>query len=127
MKTYRTLKYLYLLVIFFALLSTTSCDDLVIANITEDNVELLTPKNNEELNINPILFSWDRLSGAEQYRFQIIGNEFGISSEYLLDSLLNKTWIELHLQPGQYEWRVKGVNSEYESLYTSRIVNILSK
>jgi hypothetical protein len=91
-----------------------SCDDILEKDITNDMVELISPINFEEIESNVVNFKWNSLSDADKYRIQI----FKTDNTKVLDSLISKTNLTYPLPHGEYQWRVRGENSAYQSSYS---------
>jgi len=92
-----------------------SCDDIVEEDITDDAVETIYPTEGALILTNVTPFSWRALDGADDYRIQISD---ALTSIIVLDSLVSTTSYEYPLNPGSYQWRVKGENFAYETPYT---------
>jgi hypothetical protein len=91
-----------------------SCDDVLEKDITNDMVELISPKDYEEIESNVVTFKWNSLSDADKYRIQI----FKTDKTKILDSLITKTNLTYPLPHGEYQWRVRGENFAYQSSYS---------
>jgi len=91
-----------------------SCDDVLEKDITNDMVELISPKDYEEIESNVVTFKWNSLSDSDKYRVQI----FKTDKTKVLDSLITKTNLTYPLPLGEYRWRVRGENFAYQSSYS---------
>lgn len=91
-----------------------SCDDILEENITNDIIQIVTPQDGEIIEGNTVQFSWQNLDGADNYRIQVIKS----NQVYELDSLITTNTFVYILEPGTYQWRVKGKNFAYETPYT---------
>lgn len=105
------IKYLGLLLA----LCIISCDDIIEEDITDDDVQTIYPTEAAVITSNVTPFSWRALDGADDYRIQISD---ALTSVIILDSLVSTTMYEYPLDPGSYQWRVKGENFAYETPYT---------
>lgn len=102
-------------IIFLALaILTSSCDDILEEDISDDTVQIISPAAGTVIESNVVNFKWTSLEGADKYRIQIYEDE-----ALLLDSLTSKTNITLPLEAGGYTWSVRGENYAYESVYSS--------
>ena len=102
---------------FLMILSLTallSCDDVLEEDITNDNMQIISPTEGTIISGNTASFSWHSLDGADDYRIQILNNQ----QQYIVDSLVGNTSFSYILNPGNYQWRVKGKNFAYETAYT---------
>jgi len=96
-----------------------SCDDIIeVENISNQRVTILAPSNNSVLIQNDITFTWNSLEDADNYRIQIVTPSFENASQIILDSLVSVTNLSNSLSSGDYQWRVRAENSEYQTTYT---------
>lgn len=91
-----------------------SCDDIFEEDITDDMVQIISPVNNAEIESNVVNFHWNGLDGADKYRIQI----YSSNQSMILDSLVRRESFTYALSGGDYQWRIRGENSAYESNYT---------
>lgn len=108
MKTINRLLFVVLAIVLY------SCEDIIEEDITNDNLTIVYPKNNEQIESNVVNFQWESLKGADKYRLQV----FSESQNMVLDSLVNKNNFTYPLTAGKYQWRVRGENFAYETAYT---------
>lgn len=106
----RTIKFILLFFTGFLL----SCDDILEEDITNDLITVTYPVNNEIIEGNIVSFQWNKLDGADDYRVQI----FSASQNMVLDSLVSTNSLSYFLNPGDYQWRVRGENFAYQTAYT---------
>ena len=106
--------YLILFVCF-----TLSCEAVFVEDISTELVSVLAPLNNTQVTSGNITFTWQHLDEASMYQVQIAQPDFQNASQILLDSISNSNTIEKSLEAGNYEWRIKAMNSEYETQYTT--------
>ena len=96
-----------------------ACEEiLVVEDISEDTVAILAPTTDSVLAEGIISFSWSELEEAEQYRLQLATPTFENASQILLDSIITTTSFSKTLEFGNYEWRIRAENSEYQTAYT---------
>lgn len=91
-----------------------SCDDILEDDITDDVVQLTYPLNDEIIESNVANFQWTELDGADKYRVQV----FTPNQNMVVDSLVAQTSFTYSLNPGNYQWRVRGENFAYTSAYS---------
>ncbi len=92
-----------------------SCEDILEEDISNDTVQLISPLNGIEVESNVASFKWNSLNGADDYRLQL----YDANQVIILDSLVeNKTSLTYPLSPGNYQWRVRGENAGYKSIYS---------
>lgn len=91
-----------------------SCDDIIEEDITDDIVQVLSPLEGDEVESNVASLQWHELADADKYRVQI----YASNQSVMLDSTVTGTRIVVPLNPGHYQWRVRGENSAYQSSYS---------
>lgn len=93
---------------------------------------LTSPNNNAVLNQNNVLFDWNDISGAINYRIQISSNPSGFTPQngFTTGIISNSTTgsnsnFTTNLAPGVYYWTVKGATNFESSIYCSyRVLTI---
>jgi len=105
-----------MVVIFFII---AACEAVFIENISNETVGLIAPSNGVELLASEVNFNWDSIEDAENYQIQIVTPNFENSSQILLDTVIDRTIFKKELVIGEYEWRVKAMNSEYHTGFTT--------
>lgn len=109
------------------MLSFVSCEEiLLVPDISKKEVSLVAPGNNVALSSSGVTFSWDLVKDAEKYRLQIATPNFDAPQQIVRDTLVSKSSFTQQLNIGKYEWRVKAVNSGYETAYTKRSFEVLN-
>ena len=98
----------------FVFIAMFSCDDILEDDITNDTILTLTPSQGSLISGNSVQFSWEHLNGADSYRIQIQKDNQAIE----MDSVVSNTYFNCVLDPGDYQWRVKGQNFAYSTSYT---------
>lgn len=115
-----------LLVSFIALTMVWGCEDILeVPDISNQTVPILAPGEGSILNTNAVGFNWQTIDDATTYRVQIATPNFENTTQVLLDSIITEdtlgkvnTRIDQNLFNGNYAWRVKALNSDYETVYT---------
>lgn len=102
--------------IFLTALAITavSCDDIIEEDITDDIIQVISPLEGDEIESNVANLQWHELADAEKYRVQV----YASNQSVMLDSTVTGTRIVVPLNPGNYQWRVRGENSAYQSSYS---------
>jgi len=93
-----------------------SCDDILEEDLTEDLVTTVSPTEGSTIVNNIVNFSWESLDGADDYRLQVI--DPSQNNTIVLDSLVSGTSFEYPLDPGAYQWRIRGENFAYQTAYS---------
>lgn len=105
--------------LFIAFFLLISCEEIINEeDISDGNIQLLAPTNNAVLVAGDISFNWKTLGGAESYQLQIAWPDFTSAVQIVLDTTLSKNSFIQPLDVNEYEWRVRGINSAYETDYT---------
>jgi len=105
-----------------------SCEDLLeVPDISEQQIEVLAPLDGTTVTNNQVNFDWNALEDADGYRIQIATPNFDNASQFLLDNLSTRdslgqlnTNLSLALLNGSYQWRIKGVNSGFETAFATQ-------
>ena len=97
----KTLNNTLLIILLFL---SFSCDDILEEDITNDNVQTTYPTEGTTFDGNTLQFSWQNLDGADDYRIQIIKN----NQIFEIDSLVSANTLTITLNPGTYQWRIRG-------------------
>lgn len=101
--------------LFFLLVTASfSCEDIIEEDITNDNVIINYPQNNEHIESNVVNFQWNALGGASNYRIQVISS----NQNRVLDSLVSGNQFTHSLSPGTYQWRIRAENFAYQTAFT---------
>tara|TARA_R110002033_G_scaffold66981_3_gene117992 strand:- start:35500 stop:36459 length:960 start_codon:yes stop_codon:yes gene_type:complete len=109
----RKVKNILLFVSFMSAL--ISCDDVFEEDISDKVVEIIYPKSEIVISGNSVVFQWSQLSDANEYRVQISKSS---TNQILIDSLVEQHSLELPLDSGAYNWRVRGENFAYQTAYS---------
>lgn len=101
------------------------CSEIVrVEDISEDTVNILAPTNNAILNTTDVSFNWQDLEDAEEYNIQIANPNFSEALQIVVDTTVTTSSLSKTLYVGSFEWRVKALNSSYETDYTTQSFTI---
>ncbi|WP_306639603.1 hypothetical protein [Sanyastnella coralliicola] len=103
-----------------------SCDVIFEDDIDGQTITLLAPADETSTTIQTINFDWMDLDDAVAYRIQVGEPNFVGLEALVLDSLVTQSELEIVLNPGNYEWRVRGENSGSETEYAVRSLTIVA-
>ncbi|WP_457617873.1 hypothetical protein [Lutibacter sp.] len=116
-----------LLILSFIVVILISCEEIFYEDdISKDTIGLIAPNDNAIFDIQKVLLNWRSIEGAEQYQLQIVSPSFLNSSRLVKDTILTTTTYEIELAPNEYQWRVKGINSAYETAYSTNSFEIIT-
>lgn len=110
-----------------AMVIVWGCEDILeVPDISNQTIPVLAPSEGSVLITNAVGFNWQTIDNVTTYRVQIATPNFENTTQIILDSIISedtlgriKTRIDQSLLNGKYAWRVKGLNSDYETVYTS--------
>ena len=97
-----------------------SCEEIFYQDdISEATIGLLAPTDNTVFDTQHINLNWMPLEGADEFQLQIGMPSFIGANQIVLDTTLTKTSFEIELRPNEYQWRVRGLNSAYNTNYST--------
>ncbi|MBA3971455.1 MAG: hypothetical protein H0X46_04815 [Bacteroidetes bacterium] len=105
-----------LLVLYIGLYS---CRDFIEVELSGKSVVILAPTNNTQSPSYSQLFKWEELEGAESYQLQIVKPSFATIQQFVVDTNTTATQFSYTLQPGSYQWRIRGMNNSSHSEYVT--------
>lgn len=114
------------LFILLLILVSVSCKDVIDeVRIYESSVELLAPTDAAVLSDTDVTFVWKTVEGANEYVIQIATPDFTSPTQIVTDTTITTTSFSTTLSATtSYEWRVKAKNPNYETVFTTRSLNI---
>ncbi len=116
-----------LVFVFLGVLLLLACEEIINEeNIENDSVTILAPSANSTLKTNTeISYHWQTISGASDYELQIASPNFQQATKIVLDSVMMGTFFSVDsLKAGNYEWRVRALNSAFASPYTTNSFSV---
>lgn len=114
----------------FLILLNYSCAEIIsVPDISKDNVNILAPADGLELEDNLVRFTWEAVDFADQYQFQLATPNFENAIQVVVDTIIGEPGlpvsnINLRLENQEYEWRIRALNSAYETAYSTRFLSI---
>jgi uncharacterized protein YegP (UPF0339 family) len=118
---------IYKFTLSLVFLSLFSCEEILfVDDISDKEVNLIAPTNDAVLFSTGVSFSWDKVENAEKYRLQIAKPNFTSPIQIVVDTLVTKNSFTRQLNIGKYQWRIKAVNSGYETKYKTQTLEILN-
>ncbi len=107
------------LVTVASLLSIASCNAVFEKDITDSEVTLIIPTQNDTVEANQVHFKWVTVQGADYYNLQIVKTAFDDIDDFVLDSNVVGEEFYQVLAPGNYEFKIRAENGAYQSEYTA--------
>ncbi|TXK78900.1 hypothetical protein [Mesonia sp. K4-1] len=118
----------FLIIILIASTMLTGCEDIIeVDNISEERVKLLAPADDVISNSTTISFSWEMIEEADAYQLQVAKPSFEEAIEIVTDTTSSSTRYSETYSEGNFEWRVKALNSAYETEYTTHSFSIVQE
>lgn len=119
------IKKIYSLIILCALFG--ACEEIVLeTDISDQAVSLIAPYDGAQFASTGITFTWNPIENGTQYQIQIARPDFNNPLQIITDTTIDTTSFTTQLNIGQYEWRVRAVNSAYATPFTTRSFTIVS-
>ncbi|SEC19973.1 hypothetical protein SAMN04489761_2357 [Tenacibaculum sp. MAR_2009_124] len=106
-------------IILFGLtvLFLVACEAVFVEDISNNYVTLTAPSNNASVKTGTISFLWEPVNEANNYQLQVATPSFTNASQVVLDTTVTTNTFAHKLDAGEYEWRVKAKNSDYETAF----------
>ncbi|WP_440066350.1 hypothetical protein [Tenacibaculum discolor] len=114
------MKIKWTILLAFVIVLVAACEAVFVDDISDKAVTVTAPKEGVSIPEGNISFLWERIEGAEKYQLQVASPNFENAAQVVLDTAISKNSFEKALTKGNYEWRVRAKNSEYETPYTSQ-------
>lgn len=115
------------ILLLLSFLSLLSCEEILLEDdISNKSVSLTAPFDGAGFNSTSVTFNWEPVSGATGYRLQIARPNFSDPLEIVVDVIVESNSSIQQLNVGEYAWRVKAINSSYETSYSTRSLTIFS-
>ena len=112
-----------IIALFVALLF--SCEEIIeVEDISEDTLIVLAPTNDATITNGSINFSWEPVTFADRYQLQIAIPNFESPQQLVEDTLITTSEFDKVLGVDTYQWRVRAINSTYQTLYTTQNLNV---
>ena len=81
-------------------------------DISAFTVNYVSPLDSSEADSGSVVFLWDFLEDARNYRFRLVRPSFAAITELVADTLTADNQFTLSLDSGTYQWRVIGINRQ---------------
>ncbi|MFN3402669.1 MAG: hypothetical protein ACK40G_01150 [Cytophagaceae bacterium] len=106
-----------------AALLLSSCAEVLEKSIEKESINVYTPSTGvlKEYVQN---FWWEKLENATSYQVMIASPNFTNPVRLVLDTTLVANRFTYSFEPGDYEWRIRGVNGSTQTAFTNRTFTI---
>ncbi len=101
-----------------------SIDSVSSVDISTKKIEVIAPGDSVQLTNNQVTFWWKVLEGIDNYGFQLVSPDFSAVKEIVVDTLIEGNKLKISLGPGNYTWRVKGMNAQSQTEYTTQYFSL---
>lgn len=96
-----------MLIMAFAL----GCDDIFVEDISAYPLQLKAPSSGWKSEDTKVSFSWENVPKAVNYKLEVVTPGFSVNHQLVFEKLLEVAKFDTTLVTGEYEWRVKAMNS----------------
>jgi hypothetical protein len=103
----------------------TSCSDFFETNIEDMEITVYAPADGFVSQTQSVNFWWELLDGATHYQLQIVTPSFEEVWRVAADTIMTENQLLLVLNPGTYQWRIRGFNSAYSTAYATYSFTVL--
>lgn len=112
-------------IILSLLLVFCSCEEILLEeDISTSTVELLTPGENAVIESSTISFRWSEVEAATEYQLQIATPGFAAPQQFITDISIEENFYSGELPEGDYEWRVRALNSNYNTAFSTAAFSV---
>ena len=115
----------------FVFIGIMACEDILeVPDISDSEVFLLAPTEASVVPSGAVQLNWDQVNEATAYRVQVATPDFLNASQVLedllipVDSTFTGSRHSLNLEAGNYEWRVRAENSDYQTEYFGALFTV---
>jgi hypothetical protein len=110
------------ILLFIGIVFLSSCEELLeVTDISDQEVNLLAPSDSVVVMQTDVRFSWEEVFEAHSYHVQVAQPSFDNATQIVVDTLVvvdstytGSSFVK-SLPDNSYEWRVKGLNSDFET------------
>ncbi|MEC3882002.1 hypothetical protein [Parapedobacter sp. 10938] len=106
------------------LITLAACSEFFEEPIDGSEVVLLSPGEGVGTTTYVMQFLWEPLDNALVYQLQVAAPSFASPIHFYADTLLEKHFFRVSLEPGAYQWRVRALNGSSETAYSTRSFDI---
>ena len=103
-----------------------SCEPFIEPDLNQESIKVFGPSDGDSSEYDPQSFWWEQNDLAPQYRIQIASPNFNNPTKLWTDSLIIDNRVNISLEPGAYEWQVRGENTTSFTPWATRSLYILS-
>lgn len=101
-------------------------DTIIDTDLSNELVPILAPADGVEVIEGAINFNWDVVPNATAYTIQIATPDFENAVQVITDTTVTANFFSIDLVEGNYEWRVKAVNDDSSSPFSTHSLTVLT-
>jgi hypothetical protein len=119
------MKYInYICLFSLIVLLFSSCEEFIETDLSKSSLTVIAPLDNATTPNFTQTFWWEELKGADSYQIQIVRPSFSAMQYFVTDTTVHGSRIDLILQPGTYEWRIRAKNSISSTEFITRTLSV---
>lgn len=104
---------------FIVCLFCISCEEILLEeDISNFGLQLLAPSPNTIVSSSNVSFQWTDVNGATGYQIQVATPRFSNAEQIVINEEVEENSFSRQLPVGEYEWRVRAINSEFATSYS---------
>lgn len=111
-----------------SMIITLSCEEgglLIEPDISNSEVNIIAPQEGAEIASSDVFFDWESVEDATLYEIQVATPDFDNTEQLLLNVTDSLTSVQLQLTVGDYQWRVRAKNSNYQTPYATTSFKVI--
>lgn len=106
-------------ILLLVIILFSNCEAIFVEDISDASLTILAPTQNSKVTAGLINFNWNPVEEATSYQLQIALPSFTNATQIVLDTTITKTAFSKDLVIGNYQWRVKAINTNYQTNYAT--------
>lgn len=106
------------------ILTLSACDDIIEKDISNETVTVISPPDQFVPSSTTVNFLWDFVDGADEYQLEVVRGRFDSIVAFVLDTFVTVNQFTANFTPGEYQWSLRAINSEYSTGFVTRTFRI---
>lgn len=102
-----------------------SCDDIFVEDISSYFIQIKAPSSGWQGKDPNVNFSWAEVPGAVNYQLEVATPSFSVNHKLVIEKILETVKFDTILNAGEYEWRIRAMNSASETAFLTSSFTIL--
>jgi len=115
-----------IIVFIVGMLLFYSCEEIVsVPDISDDLITLIAPADDAVLENAEVTFTWEEIEFSDEYQIQVATPNFAQANQVVVDTILGDSLqtfrsFNTTLPSDNYQWRVRGLNDNFQTDYTTQ-------